>query len=234
VAGARALRDTDPLVRTVAAAALAGFAYWGLHGSFDWFWEFAGLGAPAFAMLGIACALAPAHAVATQGTRASPPAWRRRALLGAGSLLALAAAISLVAPWLGQLQVESAARVWAKAPQTAYARLRQAAKLNPLSDEPYLVAGSIALRYGETAYAEHQFSLALSRTSGDAYATLELGAIASAEGRRAAALRLLRRAVGLDPGDALAREALSVAREGRRIDLDELNWSILLKAQQLA
>ena len=62
VAGARALRGGDPLARCVAAAALAGFAYWVVHGSFDWFWEFAGLGAPAFALLGLACALAPAPA----------------------------------------------------------------------------------------------------------------------------------------------------------------------------
>ena len=62
LAGARALRSADPLARAVAAAALAGFAYWVVHGSFDWFWEFAGLGAPAFALLGIACALAPAPA----------------------------------------------------------------------------------------------------------------------------------------------------------------------------
>ena len=59
MAGWRALRGSDPLGRAVAAAALAGFAYWVVHGSFDWFWEFAGLGAPAFAMLGLACALAP-------------------------------------------------------------------------------------------------------------------------------------------------------------------------------
>ncbi len=63
-AGAVAVRPkikppADPLARDVAAAALAGFAYWVVHGSFDWFWEFAGLGAPAFALLGIACALEP-------------------------------------------------------------------------------------------------------------------------------------------------------------------------------
>ena len=52
VAGRQALRGSDRLGRAVAAAALAGFAYWVVHGSFDWFWEFAGLGAPAFAMLG--------------------------------------------------------------------------------------------------------------------------------------------------------------------------------------
>ena len=59
LAAARGLRGSDPLGRAVVAAALAGFAYWVVHGSFDWFWEFAGLGAPAFALLGLACALAP-------------------------------------------------------------------------------------------------------------------------------------------------------------------------------
>ncbi len=53
LAGWRAMRRSDPLARTVAAAALAGFAYWAVHGSFDWFWEFAGLGSCAFALLGI-------------------------------------------------------------------------------------------------------------------------------------------------------------------------------------
>ncbi|MGO9320182.1 MAG: O-antigen ligase family protein, partial [Solirubrobacteraceae bacterium] len=52
LAAARALRAADPLARNVAGAALAGFGYWAVHGSFDWFWEFAGLGAPAFALLG--------------------------------------------------------------------------------------------------------------------------------------------------------------------------------------
>ena len=59
VAAARGLRGSDPLGRAVVAAALGGFGYWAVHGSFDWFWEFAGLGAPAFALLGLACALAP-------------------------------------------------------------------------------------------------------------------------------------------------------------------------------
>jgi tetratricopeptide (TPR) repeat protein len=233
LAAARALRGPDPLGGAVAAAALAGFGYWVVHGSFDWFWEFAGLGAPAFAMLGIACALAPGREPAARST-AGRPALLRRALLAAGLLVALAAAASLAAPWLSQLQVESAARIWTKAPQAAYARLRQAAKLNPLSDEAYLVAGSIALRYGETAYADREFARALSRAPGDAYATLERGAIASARGERSAALRLLGHAVALDPRDGLAREALAVVRAGHRINPDELNRSILLKARQLA
>jgi hypothetical protein len=62
--------------------------------------------------------------------------------------------------------------------------------LNPLSDEPYLVAGSIALRFGDlTQRADHEFALALERTPGDAYATLERGAIASSRRRTAAGAR---------------------------------------------
>jgi tetratricopeptide (TPR) repeat protein len=235
VAAARALRSDDALVRTVAGAALAGFGYWVVHGSFDWFWEFAGLGAPAFALLGIACALAPARRPVTE--RVSAPAggaWRGRLAVAAAALGTLSAAASLGAPWLSQLQVQNAARVWTRAPQVAYARLHKAARLNPLSDEAYLVAGSIALRYGELTLAEREFELALARTPDDAYATLERGAIASAKGERAAALALLERAVRLDPREPLTRQALTLVRAGHRVNVEGLNRAILRKAQQLA
>jgi tetratricopeptide (TPR) repeat protein len=228
VAGAQAVRRSDSLGRAVAAAALGGFAYWVVHGSFDWFWEFSGLGAPAFALLGLACALAPrAHAAPTRPGR-------RRLGVAAGALVALVAVASLAAPWLSQLQVQSAARVWTKAPQTAYARLNDAARLNPLSDEAYLVAGSIALRFGDLARADHEFALALGRTPGDAYATLERGAIASTENDRRGALELLERAARLAPRDPLTQQALRLVREGKRVSVEELNRSILLNAQQLA
>ena len=144
---------------------------------------------------------------------ASAPSWRSRipgssvGRLGivAGAIVALAAAASLAAPWLSQLEIESAARIWPKAPATAYARLNDAARLNPLSDEPYLVAGSIALRFGDLARADHEFALALKRTPDDAYATLERGAIASTRGDRAEALMLLQRAARLNPRDPLTR-----------------------------
>ena len=236
VAAAQAIRGRDPLARTVAAAALAGFAYWVLHGSFDWFWEFAGLGGPAFALLGLACALAPARVRAKREAADVPARQRpvvRGVLLASASLATLALAASLAAPWLSQLQVHKAARIWTTSPKSAYKRLNTAANLNPLSDEAYLVAGSIALRFGETAHADREFALALSRTPGDAYATLERGAIASAGGRPAAALELLRRAVALAPRDELAREALRLVRAGREVNLKELNRLILLKAQQL-
>ena len=224
-------RRSDPLGAAVATAALGGFAYWMVHGSFDWFWEFAGLGAPAFALLGLACALTPRGEATTQAK--SAPASALAGML-IGVVVALIAAASLIAPWLSRLQVENAARIWSKAPATAYARLSDAARLNPLSDEPYLVAGSIALRFGDLARADHQFALALERTPDDAYATLERGAIASARGDRASALALLRRAVYLNPRDPLTHEALSTARRGERVNITELNRFILLQAKQLA
>jgi tetratricopeptide (TPR) repeat protein len=243
LAGSRALRSTDRLVRLVAGAALAGFAYWLVHGSLDWFWEFAGLGGPAFALLGLTCALAPARVAAAERAPAAAvgaaagrrnPIRRRGVAVAGGVLVALLAAVSLGAPWLSQLEIQSAAHIWRTAPQSAYARLRNASSLNPLSDEAYLVGGSIALRYDDYTLADRDFSHALERTPGDAYAALERGAIASMRGRRAAALALLGQAARLNPRDQLTRQALDLVRSGHRVSVRELNRLILLKAQQLA
>ena len=84
------------------------------------------------------------------------------------------------------------------------------------------------------ARANHEFALALERTPGEAYATLERGAIASARGDRREALALLERAVRLAPRDPLARAALAVVRGGHRVDIEELNRSILRNAQQFS
>jgi tetratricopeptide (TPR) repeat protein len=279
LAAFRAARRPDPLAATVAAAAVAGFGYWAVHGSVDWFWEFAGLGAPAFALLGIGCSLAPGGlrpapvggaSTTAGGPRASeagdardrgrvppraipgPPAatgiapagargravallgWLRKRPLLAALPIGVVLAAALAAPWLSQLEVQSAARIWPRAPRQAYARLADAADLDPLSDQAYVVAGSIALRFGDLARADREFARALGRTPDDAYATLERGAIASARGEHARALGLLSRAAELAPREALYREAADLVRRGGRIDVARLNRLILAKARQLA
>ncbi len=252
LAGVRALRaqdrlrshDSTPsiesraLARTVAAAALAGFGYWAIHGSFDWFFEYAGLGAAAFALLGLSCSLAPAPAstppASTPPARGGQAPRALRIAGGVGALaLALLAAAALLAPWLSRMEVESAARAWTLSPAVAYDRLAEASRLNPLSDEPDLVAGTIALRLGQLRRAEHQFELALDRNPEGEYATLELGAIASDLGDRGRALALLRRAALLDPRDRLARQALSTVRSGGHVNVVYLNRSIFLESQHL-
>ncbi|HEX4564747.1 MAG TPA: O-antigen ligase family protein, partial [Solirubrobacteraceae bacterium] len=228
LAALRARTPDAPLRRGVAAAALAGFAYWLVHGSFDWFWEFAGLGAPAFALLGLACALAPRGASRTPAAGSWRSAPARRYVLAAGGALALfAAAASLTLPWLSQLEVEQAARVWPASPASAYGALSDAADLDPLADEPYVVAGDISVRLGDLPRADHEFALALRRNPEGAYATLERGAIASARGDRAHALEYLTRAVRLAPHEELAREALAIARRGGRVDVAAINRAIL-------
>ncbi len=256
LAAARALgrkgRRRDPLATTVAGAALAGFAYWLVHGSFDWFWEFAGLGAPAFALLGLACALgsrAPTPSSAADvlpggsepdvgGSEGDVRVRRPRALRAVGfvlaSILTPAAIASLLLPWLSQLRVQSAVRVWPTAPRLAYQDLNKAADLNPLGDEAYSLAGSIALRFGDLPRAQHEFSLALARDPRDVYATLELGVIASARGQRRQALTLLKRAARLSPRDELIQETLFYVKNGHSVSIEQLNSSILLKARRLA
>jgi tetratricopeptide (TPR) repeat protein len=257
LAAMRAARNPDPLAAAVAAAALAGFGYWVVHGSVDWFWEFAGLGAPAFALLGLACALDPGRAARSrpvQGARpglgepdrrlaGTPHPSRGRpmrlrlprvAWIAIGAVPALLAALALAGPWLSQLQVQSAAREWPRDPAGAESRLRQAAWLDPVSSEAYLVAGSIALRLNELGRADSQFAKALDRVPDDSYATLERGAIASTQGRRAAARKLLTRAAELDPRDPLTREALRLVLHGPGVSVQALNRAILQKAGELS
>ncbi len=118
LAASRALRGREPLAAAVAAAALGGFAYWVVHGSFDWFFEFAGLGAPAFAMLGLACSLgAPERGSRTRKGAGSAPRPPGAACPPQVCSSRWCSHSSLAAPWLSRLQIESAARIWTRAPR---------------------------------------------------------------------------------------------------------------------
>ncbi|WP_445152470.1 O-antigen ligase family protein [Baekduia sp. Peel2402] len=228
-AGWRAMRLSDPLAATVAGGALVSFAYWIAHGMTDWFWEWAGLGAPAFALLGLACALAPRAEV-----EADAPARRPGAVaLVLGATTAVLAALILAGPWLAERDVETAGTVWPERPFEAYSRLDRALDLDPMTDRPALIEGSIALRYGDLARAKAAFTEALDRNPRGQYATLELGAIASVQKDAATAQRLLARAVALAPRDGTARDALQVVREGGTVDIDALNGRILSAGQRI-
>lgn len=225
----RAMRAADPLAATVAGGAVLGFLYWVVHGMTDWFWEWAGLGAPAFALLGLACALAPRRA---EKIEAAPVRRRAAVLVLAGAALILGA-LAIAGPWQAERDVEQAGAVFAQRPFEAYSRLDRAADLNPFSDRPALIEGSIALRYNDLARARTAFEEALDRNPRGQYATLELGAIASVQGDRARALRLLERAVALAPRDPTAQEALEVVQEGGTVDIAALNRRILSAGQRI-
>ena len=198
----------SPLGNAVAAAAVVAFAYWALHGSLDWFWEFPGLAAPAFAWLGLAAALD--RPVPLPDER--PAGWTRRRMTAAAlyTLIVVAAAVSLTLPWLAAREVERAADTWRSSPEDAYAILDRARTLNPLSARADLVAGAIAMREDDYPRAREAFERALGRHSDSWYAELELGVIAALEGRRDEALARLDRAEELNP----LEETVDIVRDG--------------------
>jgi tetratricopeptide (TPR) repeat protein len=206
---------TGPVANAAAVAGVMVFAHWFVQGSADWFWEFPALGGAAFAMLGVACAVAPGRDV-----RARPQAPRRGRSLTAvagGALVALCC-LSLGAPWASAILTERAGRVWTIHEGAAFRQLDVAARLNPLSSRPALTEGTIALRLNRLDRARSAFEQALERDPREAYATLALGAIAS-QHDRGRALVYLRRAVRLNRQDSVTIGALQTVRAGQPVDI---------------
>ncbi len=135
-------------------------------------------------------------------------------------------------PWTADIEVRRARASWTTFPSAAYRQLDLAAKLNPLSEQPGLTTGTIAIRRREPERARLGFEQALERDPRNAYATMWLGAIASSQGRRAEAERLLARARALAPTDPVTQSAAAQARAGR-IDLAGLDGEVRVFVGQL-
>jgi tetratricopeptide (TPR) repeat protein len=220
--GARAAARPE---RAAAAAGMALFAYWLVHASVDWFWEFPALTGPALAGVGLACALSPRAEVP------SAPLRGRRGRVALTAVVGAVLAVSYLLPWLAELELDRAAEGWRTDPDGAFRRLERAEDLNPLAARPPLTAGTIALRVGRVDTARREFAEALEREPRNVYALLELGAIASIEGDRQTALRLVGHANSLSPRDEAIRAALRRLRSGRPLRLRGLNQRILERAR---
>ncbi|HEX2125228.1 MAG TPA: O-antigen ligase family protein [Thermoleophilaceae bacterium] len=221
----RALRLRRGPAQAAAAAGVAAFTYWIVHGSVDWFWEIPALGGAAFALLGLAAGLAPRRP-------ALRPARRVRPLLASavpvtvGSVAGIALAFSVVFPWFSERYVDQALDHWRRDPGFAFDRLDRARWLNRLSATPDIAAGSIALQLGRNEEAEARFRAAVERNAGDSHSHLRLGAILFNDGRREEGLRHLREARRLDRRDEIIRRTLARARRGRDIDIRAMNQAI--------
>lgn len=229
----RAARQRGTAGGALAAGAATAVVYWLVHGSADWFFEYAGLGTIAFALLGLATALDPARTAAALDpvkADAAPvrSARRPRVLACAGAALLAAAALALLGPfWASEVQLDRAGEQFARQPDRALGRLARARQLNPFTARPDDVAGSISIRLGDLAGARHGFEAALERLPDDQYATLQLAAVVSALGNRPRALALARRASALAPRDATARDVFAVLRSGDGIDVVALQRRLL-------
>ena len=215
------LRRAPSFARGVSVSTAAVFVYWFVHGSVDWFWDVPALSGPAFAALGLASAV-----VRKPRADARP---RKRPELGwaAAALAFVAVACTLLPPWLSAAEVNAAAQSWKHDRGGAFARLHRARRLNPLADNPDLVAGAIASRLGDFETMQASFERALSRNPSNWYAWLELALAENSLGNRAAALRHLARARALDPREPTIRKVVADVAAGKVVKPRQIDRILL-------
>jgi hypothetical protein len=202
LAALRGPRRADLAGVSVGAGVLV-FAYWFLHSSVDWLWEFPGLAGAALAALGIAAAvnrgLVPDEV--TSEAEAPRPILAGRAALAGGLVAALALAVSVVPPWFSEREQQRGIEVAMRDPGAAVRHFQRAADWNPLTPVPYKAAGIVEVRRRDYPAATRELERALERDPDDSAPYMFLGAIASAEGRKQDALKLLVKANRLAPRD---------------------------------
>jgi tetratricopeptide (TPR) repeat protein len=127
----------------------------------------------------------------------------------------VAALLSLLGPWLADIEVRRAAASWQKYPDAAFRQLDKAASYNKLSERPGLLAGAIAIELGRYGRATTAFNQVLDRDPRNLTATVSLAALESNAGHRKRAVALLKHALELAPGDQTATTELAVIKKGR-------------------
>jgi tetratricopeptide (TPR) repeat protein len=202
VAALRRRRRSDTLADAVVSASIVSAVYWLVHGSIDWLWEIPALAASALAFLGLAFGLRePRPDRPPRAPRRSVPA------LAAAGVLFAAAVGSYALPGLAAREVERAVQAWPEAPDRAFSRLERARRLNPLSERPDVVAGTLAQRAGQPERARMAFQRVLERHPDEWYAHLQLALLDAANGRREQALAHLVRARSLNPLEPVLQDA---------------------------
>jgi O-antigen ligase len=217
LSAALAVTRGSGFVDGVARAGAAAAVYYAIHGSGDWLWEFAGLGAPAFAWLGLA---------GSTPVRARAP--RGRVALAAAPVIV---GVSFVFPWLAELEARHAAHVWSREPGVAFSALDRAQQLNPLSSRADVLAGAIASRFDDVPRMARAFERAADRMPDDWYVHFELGLAYAALHRRPEALAELARANRLNPREPQIRAVAHDVATGRRVNRNEVDRRFVERVQ---
>ncbi len=226
IAAARPIRRAEGIAPVVAGTGVVVFAYFIAHGSLDWFWEFPALGAPAFALLGMATAISSRSDLGDE----TPAA--RRAAIGGVVVLALALAASLAVPWLAERELRSARELAGEDPAAALSKLDRAAELNPLSPLPDKTAAVIERQLGDLQGSEQRFRETLEVDPGDPFVYLQLATIASATGRNGEAMTNIRRARELNPLDAVTKQVQRRLQRGQKVTPGQVDELILSDVQE--
>jgi hypothetical protein len=219
--GALVRRRLDRAPALVLAASLAVVAYFAVHVNFDWLEEIPAVVSPALALplVGLAAAAVQAGPAA----RSSPRGARAAALAAAAAgLLAL---LSLVPAYLAVRYLDRAERTGAADPDAAFADLDRARSLNPVTVDPDLAEGRIAIAARRYPRARGAFERSLD-VEDNWLAHFELALLDAHRGRFAPAAAQLRLARELNARDPVlfrlsrsirSRIRVDPARENQRI-----------------
>jgi len=197
-------RRLGPGSAALAATVLASAAYWLLHASVDWFWSYPAVTAPVAFALGAAAA--------PVALRSEAPELRRPWRLGLAAAAALAA-VTMVPFFLSQTYANRGIRLGTDDPDVAYADLRRAADLDPLTSFPLEGEAVIARQQGDRARALSALHEAQSRNPDD-WEPYYLEAQLLKDGDKAGARAAIGRALALnplDPGVMALAKALGVS-----------------------
>ena len=222
VAALPALRRGD-LAGVAAGAGVLMFAYWLLHGSLDWLWEFPGLSGPA--MLGLGVAMASARGLRPDPEGAAAPRVPRGALLAAAACALLIAA-SVVPPWLAEREQRRGTEMAAQNPEAALKDLDRASRPQPALARAGQGRGNHRAAAGALPGSGAQAARGPGARPGDSGLHLLLGVLASEAGRRREALRLIREARAMAPEDEVTAESLQRLNGGERLDPLEVDRAI--------
>ena len=140
-----------------------------------------------------------------------------------GVAVALAIAVSFVFPWLAELEVRRAARIWPNDRAAAFRALDHAHRLNPVSPRADLLAGAIASRVDDPRRMAGAFEDAVRRSPNDWYAHLELALAYDALGKRRLALGELAVSKQLNPGEQAIRSVRREMLGGRHVNRNQID-----------
>jgi O-Antigen ligase/Tetratricopeptide repeat len=185
----------------LAAGSLSSAAYWLAHSSYDWFWHYPAITAPAMFLLGAAAA-------PTLLDPSAGPAWRARRVSAALAGLAIVVALPL---FLSQRYADRAYDEYPGDPEAALSNLDRAADLNPFDPQPVLGRGAIESDLGNDEEAISAFREAVDRAP-DSYAGHFFLARALAETDRPAAREEAEEALRLNPLDRQVRRLVASLR----------------------
>jgi hypothetical protein len=204
--------------RGMAAALLGASAAWYVHSLSDWDWDMPGATLPALVFLGLLCARG-----STWDMRGRVPALlRRRAraratVLGLGTLLLAAVAISAALPSWAQTKTEHALNAVERNATATQLRDAQAAvdlasRIDPVSYEPLLAASSLADRRGRDAQARKYLMDAIRRAPDSVVVWLAVARYEVRQGDTVNVRVALRHALVLDPRNRTAPSLLNSAQ----------------------